>query len=101
MAFLGDGDSAAWLFKPLRIFTPATQAGKFDPDGDYIRAWLPELKLVNTQDLLRGEITPTDRRGNPSPKVIHKKQQAHFKALYTFLPKAQAATDSGALTVIC
>jgi len=99
MARLVDGDLAAnnggWQWsassgmdpKPLRIFNPATQASKFDPDGDYIRSWLPELKHVNTKDLLSGEITPMERRGYPAPIVSHKKQQAHFKALYASLPK--------------
>ena len=65
-----------------------TQASKFDPEGDYIRRWLPELRHVNTKDLLSGEITPMERRGYPAPIVSHKKQQAHFKALYASLPKA-------------
>jgi len=38
--------------------------------------------------LLSGEITPMERRGYPAPIVSHKKQQAHFKALYASLPKA-------------
>ena len=100
MARLVDGDLAAnnggWQWsassgmdpKPLRIFNPATQASKFDPEGDYIRRWLPELRHVNTKDLLSGEITPMERRGYPAPIVSHKKQQAHFKALYASLPKA-------------
>ncbi|MGA0162414.1 MAG: FAD-binding domain-containing protein, partial [Vulcanococcus sp.] len=100
MARLVDGDLAAnnggWQWsassgmdpKPLRIFNPATQASKFDPEGDYIRRWLPELSHVNTKDLLSGEITPMERRGYPAPIVSHKKQQAHFKALYASLPKA-------------
>jgi deoxyribodipyrimidine photo-lyase len=29
-----------------------------------------------------------ERRGYPAPIVSHKKQQAHFKALYASLPKA-------------
>ncbi|KAI0232838.1 DNA photolyase phr1 [Massospora cicadina] len=28
----------------LRIFNPLLQSEKFDPDGDYIRKWLPELR---------------------------------------------------------
>ncbi len=94
MARLVDGDLAAnnggWQWsassgmdpKPLRIFNPATQATKFDPDASYIRTWLPELKHVSSRDLISGEIAPLERRGYPAPLVNHKLQQARFKALY-------------------
>jgi deoxyribodipyrimidine photo-lyase len=36
----GCGADAAPYF---RIFNPVTQSGKFDPDGDYIRRFVPEL----------------------------------------------------------
>lgn len=36
----GCGTDAAPYF---RIFNPTTQAKKFDPDGDYVRRWVPEL----------------------------------------------------------
>ena len=89
-----DGDLAAnnggWQWsassgmdpKPLRIFNPATQASKFDADGEYIRRWVPELRHVCTKDLLSGEIGALERRGYPEPLVNHKIQQAKFKALY-------------------
>ena len=89
-----DGDLAAnnggWQWsassgmdpKPLRIFNPATQASKFDAEGEYIRRWVPELRHVNTKDLLSGDIAALERRGYPEPLVDHKKQQARFKALY-------------------
>ncbi|GAA1481340.1 deoxyribodipyrimidine photo-lyase [Gordonia sinesedis] len=35
----GTGTDAAPYF---RVFNPATQAAKFDPDGAYIRRWVPE-----------------------------------------------------------
>ncbi|MFM8936339.1 MAG: cryptochrome/photolyase family protein [Vulcanococcus sp.] len=99
MQRLVDGDLAAnnggWQWsassgmdpKPLRIFNPATQASKFDPKAAYIRHWLPELRHVNTADLISGEIAPLERRGYPAPLVNHKQQQARFKALYAALPK--------------
>ena len=99
MAQLVDGDLAAnnggWQWsassgmdpKPLRIFNPATQASKFDPEASYIRTWLPELRHVATRDLISGEITPLERRGYPETIVVHKQQQAHFKALYAGLPR--------------
>ena len=68
--------------KPLRIFNPATQASKFDSAGDYIRQWVPELRHVNTKDLLSGEIGALERRDYPEPLVDHKRQQAKFKSLY-------------------
>lgn len=30
--------------RPLRIFNPETQAEKFDPNGEYIKKWVPELR---------------------------------------------------------
>ena len=39
----GTGTDAAPYF---RIFNPVTQAKKFDPDGDYVRRWVPELAEV-------------------------------------------------------
>jgi deoxyribodipyrimidine photo-lyase len=70
--------------KPLRIFNPASQAQKFDPDGEYIREWLPELRSLDTDMLVTGKI-PQDERDRcnyPAPIVDHKKQQSRFKELY-------------------
>jgi deoxyribodipyrimidine photo-lyase len=70
--------------KPLRIFNPASQAKKFDPQGEYIREWVPELRSVATADLISGEISRTDRdrTGYPKPIVDHNVQQREFKARY-------------------
>jgi deoxyribodipyrimidine photo-lyase len=70
--------------KPLRIFNPASQAQKFDPEGEYIRQWLPELSSVETEYLVTGKI-PEDERdycGYPAPIVDHKQQQREFKRRY-------------------
>jgi deoxyribodipyrimidine photo-lyase len=40
----GTGTDAAPYY---RIFNPVTQAEKFDPDGDYIRRWVPELAKLD------------------------------------------------------
>ena len=37
----GTGTDPAPYF---RIFNPITQGEKFDPDGDYVRRWVPELR---------------------------------------------------------
>ena len=39
----GTGTDPAPYF---RIFNPTTQGKKFDPDGDYVRRWVPELRQV-------------------------------------------------------
>lgn len=99
MERLVDGDLAAnnggWQWssssgmdpKPLRIFNPASQAAKFDPEGVYIRTWLPELRHVASADLISGEIAPLERRGYPAAIVSHRLQQARFKALHAALPR--------------
>lgn len=70
--------------KPVRIFNPATQAQKFDPEGEYIREWLPELRSVDTELLLSGNIPAQERLAldYPVPIVEHKQQQRQFKLLY-------------------
>lgn len=42
----GSGTDAAPYF---RIFNPIAQGQKFDPDGDYVRRWVPELKDLPKQ----------------------------------------------------
>ncbi len=96
MQTLCDGDLSAnnggWQWsassgmdpKPLRIFNPASQAQKFDPEADYIRRWLPELKSVDTELLVKGTIPELMRShyGYPQPLVNHQQQQQTFKFLY-------------------
>ncbi|ACK65498.1 Deoxyribodipyrimidine photo-lyase [Rippkaea orientalis PCC 8801] len=97
MQTLIDGDLAAnnggWQWsassgmdpKPLRIFNPASQAQKFDPDADYIRQWLPELRSLDTEVLVTGKISPLDclSCGYPQPIVNHNQQQREFKRRYS------------------
>lgn len=96
MQKLMDGDLAAnnggWQWsassgmdpKPLRIFNPATQAQKFDPEAEYIREWLPELRSIETEYLITGKIPKAERQScsYPAPIVDHSIQQRRFKELY-------------------
>lgn len=70
--------------KPLRIFNPASQAQKFDPEAEYIREWLPELRSIDTECLVTGKITDLERYSCNYPQKIvdHKVQQRKFKELY-------------------
>jgi deoxyribodipyrimidine photo-lyase len=40
----GTGTDAAPYY---RVFNPITQGHKFDPDGDYVRRWIPELRDID------------------------------------------------------
>jgi len=60
----GSGTDAAPYF---RVFNPNTQGEKFDPEGDYIRRWVPELKDCNDVHLRKGD-RPS---GYPQPIVDH------------------------------
>jgi len=70
--------------KPVRIFNPASQSQKFDPEGEYIRQWVPELRSVDTEYLVTGNIPPSEREAldYPAPIVDHKQQQRQFKERY-------------------
>ncbi len=64
----GCGTDAAPYF---RVFNPITQGAKFDPDGTYVRRWVPELADVEkVHDL--GDDRP---KGYPAPIVDHKRER--------------------------
>ena len=70
--------------KPLRIFNPASQAQKYDPDAEYIRQWLPEIRHLDTEVLVTGNIPPLIAQScdYPTSIVDHKQRQKEFKQLY-------------------
>jgi deoxyribodipyrimidine photo-lyase len=76
----GTGTDAAPYF---RVFNPTSQAKKHDPDGTYIRRWVPELrdapdKLIHTP----WRIPADARHGYPDPIVDHKWARARALAAY-------------------
>lgn len=50
----------------FRIFNPITQSQRFDPNGDFIRCWIPELKQLNSKLIHMPTINPAIY---PSPIV--------------------------------
>ena len=51
----GSGTDAAPYF---RIFNPTTQGEKFDPSGEYVRRYVPELRGVAGKAVHRGGVEP-------------------------------------------
>ena len=81
----GTGTDAAPYY---RIFNPVTQAEKFDPDGDYIRRWVPELaKLQPPAIFAPWQASPADleaggvRLGSDYPHPIVDHMAARNRAL--------------------
>ncbi|KRA37614.1 MULTISPECIES: cryptochrome/photolyase family protein [unclassified Nocardioides] len=77
----GCGTDAAPYF---RIFNPITQGEKFDPEGDYIRRWVPELAELPTPAIhrpWRSEPPP----GYPEPMVDHAVQRNEALAAYQLI----------------
>lgn len=64
----GTGTDAAPYF---RVFNPTTQGEKFDPRGDYVRRWVPELRHVPGKAVHQ----PQDRGDYPDPIVDHKAER--------------------------
>jgi deoxyribodipyrimidine photo-lyase len=69
----GTGTDPAPYF---RVFNPVTQGQKFDPDGDYVRRWVPELRGIAGRAVHTPWELPETPRGYPEPIVDHKKERA-------------------------
>ncbi|MDE2447105.1 MAG: deoxyribodipyrimidine photo-lyase [Alphaproteobacteria bacterium] len=65
-----------------RIFNPVLQGQKFDPNGDYVRKWVPELNAVPTEFVHCPWQMPVPPKSYPKPMVEH--AAARDKALEAF-----------------
>ncbi|WP_374557278.1 cryptochrome/photolyase family protein [Aquitalea pelogenes] len=72
----------------FRIFNPVTQSAKFDPDGKFIRRYVPELAQFNNKDIHAPWLAKNPPMGfqlgrdYPKPLVDHAEQRQ--KALMLF-----------------
>ncbi len=103
MSKLLDGDFAAnnggWQWSAstgcdgqpyFRIFNPISQGEKFDPDGRFVRQWLPELQSVPDKYIHKPWLwAGFGRLCYPSAMVDHKQQREITLAMF------KQAKDSG------
>jgi deoxyribodipyrimidine photo-lyase len=98
MRHLVDGDLAAnnggWQWSAstgtdaqpwFRVFNPWTQSARFDPDGAFVKRWLPALKPLSPKALHAMHALPSPQRavlGYPAPMVDH--AAARLRALAAF-----------------
>src|SRR5262249_34702706 len=55
----------------FRVFNPVTQGVRFDPNGIWVRRWIPELQGVDTKYVHRPWEAPAPPRRYPPPVVDH------------------------------
>jgi deoxyribodipyrimidine photo-lyase len=85
MQQLMDGDFAAnnggWQWSAstgtdaapyFRVFSPIRQSERFDPDGDFIRRFVPELATLDSKWIHQPWKAPQPPSGYPAPIVDHK-----------------------------
>jgi len=63
----GTGVDAAPYF---RVFNPVTQSRRFDPDGDYIRRWVPELRALDAKAIHAPWEGGNSPRGYPLRPIV-------------------------------
>jgi deoxyribodipyrimidine photo-lyase len=96
-------DAQPWF----RIFNPASQSKKFDPDGIYIRKWVPELadvpaKFIHEPHLMTQaqQIEYRCRIGQDYPAPVVDHAEARVRALKMFqaaIGEGKVASDASAL----
>ena len=68
--------------RPHRVLNPLVQAKRFDPEGAYVRRWVPELTDVDGRAVHEPWRLPEDRRaglGYPAPLIDLADGLARFK----------------------
>ena len=76
----GTGTDAAPYF---RVFNPVTQGERFDPQGDYVRRWVPELRHLTGREVhAPWKAADGYADGYPEPIVDHAAERKETLARY-------------------
>jgi deoxyribodipyrimidine photo-lyase len=75
----GSGADASPYF---RIFNPIIQGEKFDPNGDYVRRFVPELANVPVKYIHRPWESPYAIKNYPAPLIKHEAARERALAAY-------------------
>ena len=74
----------------FRIFNPVLQSTRFDPEGDYIRHWVPELSTLDSKQVHEPwKVPEAERNGYPDRIVDHATQSKKAIALFTVASKSK------------
>ncbi len=73
----GTGTDAAPYF---RIFNPILQSTKFDPNGDYIRRWVPELRRVEAKEIHAPWEKGIKVSGYPEKPIVKRDKERTLRA---------------------
>lgn len=65
-----------------RIFNPYTQSEKFDPQGQYLRRWLPELATLDNRSIHNPSVTQLAELAYPAPIIDYKSSREAALAGY-------------------
>jgi len=83
-------DAQPWF----RVFNPVLQGQRFDPDGAYVRRWVPELAKVPDRWVHRPWDAPAPPRSYPAPVVDHAEQRDRALAMYRAVSNSLTARRS-------
>jgi deoxyribodipyrimidine photo-lyase len=66
----------------FRIFNPTKQAATFDPEGAYVRRWVPELKALSAHEIHEPWTLDEPPKDYPARIVDHDTERKESLARY-------------------
>ncbi len=85
-------DAQPWF----RIFNPITQSEKFDPQGRFIRRYLPQLANMNDKEIHAPWLAAQRPAGYPAPIVDHAEARDRTLARFAVVKQDPKALEPGA-----